>query len=640
MLNLTADDAAVTIEKLDQRSATSPTTEPPQCRLCHARSAIDTASPNIYEVTVNFGRQDSEENSDENEKHLIVDVCESVWGVKYDRHEFLPELICRHCLQMLKELYQQRKDMEQRERELLEDLRNVVKLDPKYRPGLNGNPGVFELTDAEEGCVVVDVDPDQLCETSDDEFLGSDGDADGEEEDWYDDDEEEAQNEADEDADVEMPLGMDATQMALMQAHQTVDALAQANAHPKSAFLCQYCDLAFTLQPDCQQHELSAHDPSVPYCCNYCQLRLATRPGLIAHIRELHDAERPYVCAHCNKGFVRRSDLKKHTIVHTGVRPFSCNVCSKSFSRNTNLTKHLRIHSSVKPFVCQKCPRSFQTPLELMKHTRSHSEVKPFQCGRCAASFTRRDKLLMHQQVHTKRDAEQQQQNARLQMSMAPEQLQMPLHPYVETEQQLPYAYQQQLQGQQQPQQLQPQPLQPQLQPKSRSTPKLTRSFRCDVCDKGFQRERDLQRHRALHMDTLFACKLCGQGFNRREQLQRHELEAHGPSYTCSICCITFLHQTELETHLKVHELQHSVAKSTQEALQAAATAAAIAEQSRIAVPPSVAVAQAAPVISQEPVAMVNMKPTQAELNFYSNMIPTMKLGFYSETRPEERNEL
>ncbi|KAH8377619.1 hypothetical protein KR093_006269 [Drosophila rubida] len=631
MINLAADNEAVANDM--KINAPVRTIEPPQCRLCHSRAALDTSSPNIYEVTVDFGREESEGNSEEIEKHLIVDVCESVWGVKYDRHEFLPELICRHCLEMLKELFQQRKDMEQRERELLEDLRNVIKLDAKYRPGLNGNPGVFELTDAEEGCVIVDVDPDQLCETSDDEFLGSDGDADGEEEDWYDDDEEEAQNEADEDgdADVEMPLGMDAAQMALIQAHQTADALANANAHPKSAFLCQYCDLAFTLQPDCHQHELSAHDPAAPYCCNYCQLRLATRPALIAHIRELHDAERPYVCAHCNKGFVRRSDLKKHTIVHTGVRPFSCNVCSKSFSRNTNLTKHLRIHSSVKPFVCQKCPRSFQTPLELIKHTRSHAEVKPFQCGRCSASFTRRDKLLMHQQVHTKRDAEQQQQTARLQLNMPPEQVQMPLHPYVETEQQLPYVYQQsqQLQSQSQPQllhsQLQPQ----QLHPKSRSTPKLTRSFRCDVCDKGFQRERDLQRHRALHMDTLFACKLCGQGFNRREQLQRHELEAHGPSYTCAICCITFLHQAELETHQKVHELQHSVARSNQEALQAAA---AIAEQSRAAVP--------VPVISQEPVPMVSKKPTAAELNFYSNMIPTMKLGFYSETRPEERNEL
>ncbi|KAM8716461.1 hypothetical protein ACLKA7_003352 [Drosophila subpalustris] len=579
-----------------------------RCRLCHSRTNVDKESPNIYESSVDYGREDCE--NAEIEKRLIVDVCESVWGLKYERHEFLPERICARCLEMLKDIYELRRGMQQRESELQQELKNIITLDAKYRPGLNGNPGVFEFGEGEEGCVIVDVDPDQLCETSDDEFLGSDGEADIEDEEWDEEDEEEAQH----DEDVEMPLGMDAAQMALMQAHQTVDAMANASAHPKSAFLCQYCDLAFTLEQDCLQHEVGSHDPTAPYCCNYCQLRLTTRPALIAHIKELHDAERPYVCAHCNKGFVRRSDLKKHTIVHTGVRPFSCHVCSKSFSRNTNLTKHLRIHSSVKPFVCQKCPRSFQTAMELLKHARSHAEVKPFQCDRCSTSFARRDKLLMHQQMHIRRDAEQQQQNARINMSIMQEQLQLPQHPYVDADaagQQLPYAYQQQVTP----------------SPKIKSG----RGFRCTVCDRSFQRERDLQRHQALHMDTLLACKLCGQGFNRREQLQRHELEAHGPSYTCSICCISFLQQADLETHLKVHELQHSVAKCTQEALNAAAVLPlphSVAEQSRVAVPP----------VAQEPAPLANVRPTAAELSFYSNMIPTMNLGFYSETRPEERN--
>lgn len=609
MLNLGTDDAGCINE--DKKNHGVSISKPMPCRLCHSRVTLTTESPNIYEATVDFVKEGCENG--EGEKHLIVEACQSVWGVKYERHECLPERICVRCLEMLKDFYEQRRCMQQREAELQQDLKNIISLDAKYRPGLNGNPGVFEFEEGEEGCVIVDVDPDQLCETSDDEFLGSDGEADLDDEEWDEEDEEEPQN----DEDVDMPLGMDAAQMALMQAHQTADASATVNAHPKSAFLCQYCDLAFTLQPDCQQHELGSHDVSAPYSCNYCQLRLTTRPALIAHIKEQHDAERPYVCALCSKGFVRRSDLKKHTIVHTGVRPFSCHVCSKSFSRNTNLTKHLRIHSSVKPFVCQQCPRSFQTPLELMKHTRSHAEVKPYQCGRCPASFARKDKLSVHQQVHLKRDVEQHNQNVRINMTVPLEQMQLPLHPYVEADvsvQQLPYSYQQQTPS----------------QPKTKPPSKISRNFRCDVCDRGFQRERDLQRHRALHMDRLFACKICGQGFNRREQLQRHELEVHGPSYTCAICCITFLQQTELETHLKVHELQHSVAKSTQEALLAAAAVPLghpIGEQ----------IAAAKPSV-QEPAQMANLRPSAAELSFYSNMIPTMNLGFYSETRPEERN--
>ncbi|KAH8410553.1 hypothetical protein KR009_001328 [Drosophila setifemur] len=555
------------------------------CRLCHRE--INADGPNIFKSSLEVCTDLS-----------IAEVCQLLWDVQYDRNEFLSELVCLDCLEIMEDAFDQRRGMQEREQALKEQLRDLIREDAKYRPGLNGNPGEFQ---PEEGCVIVDVDPDKLSETSEDEFLiGSEGDYDDdeeedEEEDYDEDDEEDGQN----GEDVDMPLGMDAAQMALMEADMK-DAGENANddsgaALPKRAFLCQYCDLGFTLLSECQQHERSAHDPNAPFCCSFCNLRLVTRPALILHIKMLHDRERPYVCAHCRKGFVRRSDLKKHTIVHTGVRPYTCNVCSKSFSRNTNLTKHMRIHSGVKPFVCQHCPRSFQTAVEMMKHTRSHGEVKPFQCGRCPYSFSRRDKLLAHQQVHTRRDVEQQQ---------------LGVLPLMDGE----LA---QFQSLQQQQALQKAKAPPQS--------KSSRGFWCDVCDRVFQRERDLQRHRALHMDTLFACKICNQGFNRREQLQRHELEVHGPSYTCGICCISFLHQIELEKHLKVHQLQHKMAQSAQEAINAAAIKTVkMVNQTPVAMIVSV---------GQEPPAV---RPSAAELSFYSNMIPTMNLGFYSETRPEE----
>ncbi|KAH8335220.1 hypothetical protein KR067_004108 [Drosophila pandora] len=555
------------------------------CRLCHREASID--SPNIFDSSPKFCKDMS-----------IADVCQRLWDVQYERHEFLSEHICPNCVEILEDAHEQRRGMQEREQALQQQLISLLKKDAMYRPGLNGNPGNFE---AEEGRIIVDVDPEKLSETSEDEFLlGSDADYDeddeeDEDEDFDEDDEEDGQH----GDDADMPLGMDAAQMAMMDM-KTAGANDDANPggpRPKRAFLCQYCDVGFTLPSECQQHELSAHDPNAPYSCAYCNLCLVTRPALISHIKTLHDPDRPYVCAQCRKGFVRRSDLKKHTIVHTGVRPYTCNVCSKSFSRNTNLTKHVRIHSGVKPFVCQQCPRSFQTAVEMMKHSRSHSEVKPFQCGRCSYSFSRKDKLLAHQQVHTRRDVEQQQQ----QMGGLPP-MEGDLAQY---------------------QQFHQQPVQ--VKPKPPMQPKSSRNFRCDICDRVFQRERDLQRHRALHMDSLFACKICNMGFNRREQLQRHELEAHGPSYTCSICCISFLHQVELENHLKVHQLQHKMAQSAQQAINAAAV-----------MPHKVMDQTPVPIMAPVAQESMPMRPSAAELSFYSNMIPTMNLGFYSETRPEE----
>ncbi|KAH8266595.1 hypothetical protein KR018_002734 [Drosophila ironensis] len=530
------------------------------CRLCHREASAE--DPNIFDSP--FSRE---------AQTPISGVCQSVWDVTYERHDLLPEHICADCVELLEDAHVMRQEMQERERDLREQLKEVIRHDPKYRPGLNGNPGEFE---AEEGCIIIDVDPDKLSETSEDDFPGSEADYDEEEE-----EDEEEDFEDDEEEDVNMPLGMDAAQMAQMQedtkaAEVSEDVTAGASMQRTRAFLCQYCDLGFTQPGECQEHERTAHDLNAPYGCAFCSLKVTTRPDLIAHIKTLHDHDRPYVCAHCKKGFVRRSDLKKHTIVHTGVRPFTCNVCSKSFSRNTNLTKHMRIHSGVKPFVCQHCPRSFQTAIEMTRHARSHSEVKPFRCGRCPYSFSRKDKLLSHQLVHTKRDAEQQQIDGEA----------------------APFPLQQQLA------QAKAKPVQA----------KSSRNFKCDVCDRVFQRERDLQRHRALHMDTLFACKICNLVFNRREQLHRHELEVHGPSYTCGICCISFLHQSELENHLKVHQLQHKMAQSEQEAINAAAQPAAV----------------------KAPALQEAVRPTAAELSFYSNMIPTMNLGFYSETRPEE----
>lgn len=167
----------------------------------------------------------------------------------------------------------------------------------------------------------------------------------------------------------------------------------------KNLFFCQFCDTAYVDQEDCFDHE-SGHDALNPHQCNFCAFSCASRNTVVAHIKECHEPEKPFICLMCEKRFGRRSDLRKHAIVHTGIRPFGCPVCGKNFSRNTNLTKHLRIHSGLKPHVCQLCPRSFTTRADLLRHTQVHSEIKPFQCSRCPATYSRRYKFLHHEKTH------------------------------------------------------------------------------------------------------------------------------------------------------------------------------------------------------------------------------------------------
>lgn len=181
----------------------------------------------------------------------------------------------------------------------------------------------------------------------------------------------------------------------------------------KNLFFCQYCDTAYVEADDCAEHE-RRHDPQNPHQCNFCPFRCASRNTIIAHIKECHEPDKPFVCIQCNKKFGRRSDLKKHSIVHTGIRPFNCPVCGKNFSRNTNLTKHLRIHSGLKPHVCQQCPRSFTTKADLFRHVQVHNELKPFKCSQCPATYSRKDKFLYHEKSHLKKEQQQQQQQQQL----------------------------------------------------------------------------------------------------------------------------------------------------------------------------------------------------------------------------------
>lgn len=52
-----------------------------------------------------------------------------------------------------------------------------------------------------------------------------------------------------------------------------------------------------------------------------------------------------HVCLVCNKSFIRKHDLKRHQLIHTGTKPFTCGDCGKSFTQKIHLTIHQRIHS-------------------------------------------------------------------------------------------------------------------------------------------------------------------------------------------------------------------------------------------------------------------------------------------------------
>lgn len=390
-----------------------------------------------------------------------------------------------------------------------------------------------------------------------------------------------------------------------------------ADGVDRNVYLCQYCDMAFTAQFDCSVHE-GGHDQANPYSCTYCVYKCSSRQVLIAHIKDVHDNDRPYVCIQCHKGFGRRSDLKKHTIVHTGVRPFTCPVCNKNFSRNTNLTKHLRIHTGLKPHVCQKCPRSFTTTADLVRHQRVHVDSKPFQCPKCPSSFTRKDKLMHHERAHIRKEKQNtpvpampngETANPVRQINGTGQDMEnmvISLDPYTDMNQGENSAHNNSVDS------LQNTPKKPiatlpapgqEGRPQEHVTGDVVLNINsgddynnvyscdycpqkftlfsalihhnsthnnfkghvCTVCSKRFMRKRELQRHSVIHTGLKpYSCRFCNKRFNRKDKVVRHERIHTEEKFNCTQCELGFSKQEALDMHLKVHELNNEASQQQQ----------------------------------------------------------------------------
>lgn len=336
-------------------------------------------------------------------------------------------------------------------------------------------------------------------------------------------------------------------------------------AQSRKPFVCTVCHKGFSKVTKLNKH-MQLHDDSYSFVPTHSTLDARAKlkqlleseqdGGRNAEMSPSMEGDRQpvktYLCGICFKAFSQEGRLNKHLKSHKGEntgkkkggrknekatkkkKTFQCNICYKNFTKAGTLQKHMTTHETsndssdndydssddegkeasdrspkgaipkLYEYECQVCDRTFDRPCNLKYHLYSHEETKHLgvppplhTCSICDRSFHRPYFLRRHM---------------------------LTAHEIV---QESPVRSKTSVKGSMRTSGL----IAGALSPKKKA-------FRCEVCDKAFDRPCNLKYHLYSHKETrhmgspapVHICGRCGKEFNRPVLLRHHARYCTMPS--------------------------------------------------------------------------------------------------------------
>ncbi|XP_069363852.1 zinc finger protein 25-like [Maniola hyperantus] len=307
---------------------------------------------------------------------------------------------------------------------------------------------------------------------------------------------------------------------SLMLEHSNVTPFKSKN---KSGFPCFYCRNIFENLEKLQEHQQKTHKRSE------IKKILATfgAESLIVYV-DVTDLK----CTICDKSIQNINELKSHLIkihdkkFHTEypdrVIPFKlsnnnvfeCQVCGFNFETFGSIERHMNVH--YRNCVCSQCGTGFVTKYRLKVHIKSMHVGGNFPCDICKKVYTTQQKHKNHvDTVHKMvkrfkcpKCSERFTEYFRRQKHL------------VEIHGVAPLRY------------------------------------RCNVCDKAFERRYTLSRHmKRDHLEERdFQCQLCAYKCFTNVELRVHMVKHNGERiFECSVCKKSYARKKTLKEHMRIH---------------------------------------------------------------------------------------